>query len=136
MEPKLPIVKQYLGNFVTNLNRCDEVVLFAFSGRPFLLMPLSTDHQKAARKMALFHAYGQTALYDASNAALQSLQGADYPNREIILITDGMDNASSARRSDVVAEASKDGVTIYAVGIGEPNAQRPAVSLGAGCSGR
>lgn len=130
MEPKLPIVKQYLSNFVTNLNRCDEVVLFAFSGHPFLLMPLSTDHQKAARNMALFHAYAQTALYDATSAALKSLQGADYPNRKIILITDGMDNASSARRSDVVAEASKDGVAIYAVGIGEANAQRPAVSSG------
>jgi VWFA-related protein len=130
MEPKLPIVKQYLGNFVTNLNRCDEVVLFAFSGSPFLLMPLSTDHQKVAREMKLFHAYGQTALYDATNAALQSLQGADYPKRKIILITDGMDNVSSARRRDVLVEASKDGVTIYVVGIGEPNAQRPAVSSG------
>jgi len=122
MTPKLPTVEKSLGSLVENLNRCDEVMLMAFSSRPYLLLPLSTNHKIAATRIGLFHAYGQTALYDATKAALQSLAEADYPNRRLILITDGMDNASAATQEEVVAEARKYDVPIYAVGIGEPNA--------------
>jgi Ca-activated chloride channel homolog len=122
MVPKLPNVEQSLGNFVQNLNRCDEVILYAFSGQSYLMMPFSTDHQMTAQKMEMFHAYGPTALYDATRTALQSLAVADYPSRTVILITDGIDNASIADKKDVVEQARKEGVRIYAVGIGDPNA--------------
>ena len=123
MVPKLPVVKQSLGNLVQNLNRCDEVILYSFSGPTFLLMPFSTDHKTTAEKMELFHAYGPTAIYDAVRTALQSLAVADYPDRVIILITDGIDNTSIAEEKDVVEQARKDGVPIYAVGIGDPNSK-------------
>lgn len=131
MEPKLPVVKQSLGNFVENLNRCDEVVVFAFSGHTYLLLPFSIDHQLAAKRMELFHAYGQTTLYDATYNALQMLATADYPNRKIILITDGIDNHSTVTQDEVVALAKTDGVPIYAVGIGDPNAvQQHSAAVG------
>ncbi len=121
MRSKLPIVKQSLDDFVENLNRCDEVVLFAFSSRPILLLPFSTDHHVTAEAME-FRPYGPSALYDATNTALQSLEGADYPNRKLILITDGIDNSSAASENEVAARAKRNGVPIYAVGIGDPNA--------------
>jgi VWFA-related protein len=123
MVPKLPIVKQSLTSFVTNLNRCDEVILYSFSGPTSVLMPFSTDHQMTAEKIELLHAYGQTAIFDAVRTALQSLAVADYANRAIVLITDGIDNASIAEEKDVVEQARKDRVPIYAVGIGDPNAK-------------
>jgi len=123
MVPKLPIVKQSLGSFVTNLNRCDEVILIAFSGNPYLLMPFSTDHQLAAEKIELLHAYGPTAIFDAVRMALQSLSVADYTNRAIILVTDGIDNSSIAEQKDVVEQATTDRAPIYAVGIGDTNAK-------------
>jgi Ca-activated chloride channel homolog len=118
---KLPIVKQSLGKFVTNLNQCDEVALFTFSRRVDLLMPFSTDHRMVVDRMDLFHGYGPTAIYDATDAALEELAHADYPNRVILLVTDGIDNYSIATREQVVAQATKDGVPIYAVGIGDPD---------------
>jgi VWFA-related protein len=123
MVPKLPIVKESLVSFVTNLNRCDEVILFAFTGTTYLLMPFSTDHKMAAEKIERLHAYGQTAIFDATRTALQSLAVADYTNRAIVLITDGIDNSSIAEEKDVVEQARKDGVPIYAVGIGDTNAK-------------
>jgi Ca-activated chloride channel homolog len=123
MVPKLPIVKQSLVSFVTNLNRCDELILFAFTGTTYLLMPFSTDHKMAAEKIERLHAYGQTAIFDASRTALQSLAVADYTNRAIILITDGIDNSSIAEEKDVVEQARKDRVPIYGVGIGDTNAK-------------
>ncbi len=123
MASKLPIVKQSLGEFVKNLNRCDEVGLFAFNSQVFLLQPFSTDHEMTAESIELLNASGKSALYDATNAALQRLERSDYPNRKLILIADGIDNSSTVTEQAVVARATNDGIPIYAVGIGDPNAK-------------
>jgi Ca-activated chloride channel family protein len=132
MEPKLAMVKLRLGNLVENLNRCDEVMLFGFSTKPDLVQSFTTDHQIVATQMEGLHAYGQTALYDVTNAALQSLEDADYPNRTIILITDGMDNTSTATREEVAAQARKHGVPIYSIGIGDPTEPEGRISVAIG----
>ena len=123
MTSKLPIVRQSLGEFVKNLNRCDEVGLFAFNSQVFLLQPFSTDHEMTAEKIELLNASGKSALYDATNAALQRLERSGYPNRKLVLIADGIDNSSTVTEQAVVARATKDGIPIYAVGIGDPNAK-------------
>ncbi len=131
MGPKLPTVKQTLGDFVKNLNPCDAVILFAFNSQVYMLQPFSTDHQMTAEKMELFNPSGKSALYDATNAALQRLEGAEYPNRKLILISDGIDNSSVVTEQAVGARATKDGIPIYAVGIGDPNApETTGVNIG------
>jgi VWFA-related protein len=132
MEPKLAMVKLRLGNLVENLNRCDEVMLFGFSTKPDLVQSFTTDHQMVATQMEGLRAYGQTALYDVTNAALQSLEDADYPNRTIILITDGMDNTSKATREEVAAQARKHGVPIYSIGIGDPTEPEGRIGVAIG----
>ena len=130
MGTKLPIVRQPLRDFVSNLNRCDEVAVFAFNNQTYMLQPFSTDHEMTVERMK-FYATGSSALYDATNIALQSLEGADYPNRKLVLISDGIDHGSATRESDVAARATKDGVPIYAVGIGDPNApEKSGIAIG------
>jgi VWFA-related protein len=131
MASKLPIVRHSLGEFVKNLNRCDEVSLFAFNSQVFQLQPFSTDHEMTAERIEVLYASGKSALYDATNAALQRLEQSDYPNRKLILIADGIDNSSTVTEQVVVARATKDGIPIYAVGIGDPNApEKSGLSLG------
>lgn len=130
MVSKLPIAGQSLREFVSDLNSCDEVALFAFNSQVYLLQPLSTDHELTVEKMQ-FYATGSSALYDATNIALQSLETTDYPNRKVILISDGIDSSSAASESDVAARATKDGIPIYAVGIGDPNApEKSGIAIG------
>jgi VWFA-related protein len=124
MASRLSTVKQSLRDFVENLNPCDEVTVFAFNSQVSLIQPFSTDHQMTAERMELFNVYGKSALYDATNAAVQSLEGADYHNRKLILIADGIDTSSVVTEQAVVARATKDGVPIYAIGIGNPNAPK------------
>ena len=125
---KLPIAKQSLGGFVKNLNRCDEVSVFAFNRQVVLLQPFTADHQMAAERME-FNAHGPNAIYDATNTALLSLEGADYPNRKLVLVADGLDDSSATSEREVVARATKDGIPIYAIGIGDPNAKN-GVAIG------
>jgi VWFA-related protein len=131
MASKLPIVKQSLGDFVKSLNLCDPVILIAFNSQVYLLQPFSTDHQMTADRMELLNASGKSALYDATNAALQRLERADYPNRKLVLISDGIDDSSTITEQAIVARATKDGIPIYAVGIGDPNApEKSGIAIG------
>src|SRR5579863_6167371 len=64
MVPKIPQAKAAIAEFISNLNPRDDVFLFAFSDRPFLLQGFTTNHAAVMSRLALLHAFGQTALYD------------------------------------------------------------------------
>ena len=57
---------------------------------------------------------------------------AHYPNRQLILITDGVDNASKITKADLIAEVQKEQVPIYAIGIGNPKASHFPAAIGFG----
>jgi VWFA-related protein len=122
MTPKLPQARAAIEQFVTALNPQDEVFLFAFSTRPFQLQPLTTDHNALIRRLPLLHAYGQTALFDTIGAGISEAQQSHNRRKVLLVITDGMDNASSSTADDVVRAARSSGVLVYSIGIGDPNA--------------
>ncbi len=130
MAPKLPTVLEALKNLLSSIDPCDQVALMAFSAHVFMLQPLTLQHDLVTKRLELLHAYGQSAIYDALSVALKILNNATYQNRAILLITDGMDNASKSTLEAVLAEEKDRRVPIYAIGIGNPNApsgQRLAV---------
>jgi len=122
MQPKIPQARAAIAEFLRNLNDKDDVFLYAFSSRPFMLQPFTTNHELVERRLALLHAYGQTALFDTIMQGLSMVERGRFDKRAILLITDGMDNTSSSTVNDVIAEARKLGVLVYTIGIGNPNA--------------
>ena len=85
--------------------------MFAFSDRPYRLLPFTTDHQAAIQRLSLLQANGETALYDSIAEAIGYAQNsADYPNRTIVVITDGMDTKSKITKNDLVAKSKSSGV--------------------------
>jgi len=130
MQPKLPQARAAIVEFLRNLNDRDEVSLFAFSGRPFMLQGFTTDHSLVASRLGLLHAMGPTSLYDAVVTGLVMLQRGHYDKRALLVVTDGIDNTSTHALDDVVAMARRQGVLIYSIGIGDPNAGPLAVQIG------
>ena len=122
MQPKLPQARAAIVEFLRNLNDRDDVALFAFSGRPFMLQTFTTDHSLVADRLGLLHAMGPTSLYDAISTGLVMLQRGRYDKRALLVVTDGIDNTSAHSLDDVVALARRQGVLIYSIGIGDPNA--------------
>lgn len=122
MQPKLAQARAAITEFVQNLNPQDDVFLFAFSSRPFLLQPFTTNHYLILSRLELLHAYGQTALFDTILDGLLMVQHGRYDKKALLVITDGMDNTSEATLGQVIAEARRMGVLIYSIGIGDPNA--------------
>jgi Ca-activated chloride channel family protein len=73
------------------------------------------------RRLALLHAYGQTALFDVIMQGLNMVQRGRYDKKALLVVTDGMDNTSGSTVNEVVAQARREGVLVYSIGIGDPN---------------
>src|SRR6202140_95141 len=132
MEPKIPQARAAIAQFLRDLNDRDDVFLFAFSSHPFLLQPFTTNHDLVMRRLALLHAYGQTALFDVIMQGLQMVQRGRYDKKARLVVTDGMDNTSASTVNDVVAQARRMGVLVYSIGIGNPNGGSGGVALSIG----
>ncbi len=131
MEPKIPQAQAAIAEFIRNLNPRDDVFLFAFSDHPFLLQPFTTNHAAVMSRLALLHAYGRTALYDVILDGLIMVSRGRYDKKALLVVTDGMDTASSSDLAQVVTQARRQGVLVYSIGIGDPNvAGGPGFLLG------
>jgi len=129
MERKIPQARAAIAEFVGDLNPLDDVFLFAFSTRPFLLQPFTTNHSKVKSRLALLHAYGRTALYDVVFDGLIMVSRGRYDKKALLVVTDGMDNSSFCSLDQVVAQARRQGVLIYSIGIGDPNVSETGLAI-------
>jgi Ca-activated chloride channel homolog len=121
MKPKIGQAQAAISEFIRDLNSRDDVFLFAFESRPFLLQPFTTNHYLVLSRLSLLHAYGQTSLYDTVLDGLLMVQHGQYDKKALLVVTDGMDNQSQSSLNQVIRQARGMGVLIYSIGIGQPN---------------
>jgi len=129
MEPKIPQARAAISEFLNDLNQDDDVFLFAFSARPFLLQNFTENHALVASRLGLLHAYGQTALFDAILDGLLMVEHGRYDKKVLLVVTDGMDNSSQSTLEQVIGQARRLGVLIYSIGIGDPNSGSSGFSI-------
>ncbi|HVB78366.1 MAG TPA: VWA domain-containing protein [Candidatus Binataceae bacterium] len=121
MEPKIPQARAAIAQFIRDLNSNDDIFLYAFSDQQFLLQPFTVNHELVMRRLGLLHAYGDTAIFDTIIDGLYTVNRGRYDKKALLVVTDGMDNASRATLLQVVVRARRRGVLIYSIGIGDPN---------------
>ncbi len=102
MTPKIPQARAAIAEFIGQLNDRDDVFLFAFSDRDYLLQPFTTDHRTVLRQLSLLNAYGETALFDTIIDGLVLLRHGTWDKKALL-------------------DARRMGVLIYSIGIGEEN---------------
>ena len=98
----------------------DRIGLVAFSGRSFVLCPLTLDY----RACQIFVEYLDTdlipvkgtAIADAIRKSVQALGKEKNRSKALILITDGEDHEGDVLSA--AAEAKEEGVKIFPIGIG------------------
>jgi Ca-activated chloride channel homolog len=121
MSPKRAEVVAAAVAFARGSNPLDQMFVVHFSDHSRLGLPPQTpftgDASELERAIAGFDLGGTTALYDALMFAQQQFQRALYSRRILLIITDGADNSSTANLGDVVTNAQKAGVVLFAVGM-------------------
>jgi len=96
--------------FVVNFN---EHVSFGLPGNK----PFTDQLDELEGALSRISTTGETALYDAVAASLERLDKGNRDKKALIVISDGGDNASTRKLSQIMAAARRSGATIYTVGI-------------------
>jgi VWFA-related protein len=96
--------------FVVDFN--DDVLSELMKGKAF-----SNDPKELEQAVTAVTARGRTALYDAVSEGLHHLQYGHLQKKALIIISDGGDNASHLKYSQVLAQARQSQALIYSVGL-------------------
>jgi Ca-activated chloride channel homolog len=144
-EDRLKQAQRGLRDFLALLTPADRVGLIRFASRVQTVEPIRTvkeSRSRLLRRIRLFVADGDTALYDATIRAVRAVRALRDPSRinAVVLLTDGNDTAERATESDVLAplkaQSENEGVTVrvFTIAYGE-NANDVTLERIAGASG-
>ena len=134
-------VQQVVKAFIAE-RESDRVGLIVFGDKAYMQLPFTRDLATASTLvdlMAVAMAGPQTALGDAIGLSIHAFESSSIEERILILLTDGNDTASRMTPINAAAIAARNGVEIYTIGIGDPQAtgeDRVDFSLLADIAGR
>ncbi|HKN61247.1 MAG TPA: VWA domain-containing protein [Candidatus Acidoferrales bacterium] len=121
MGPKLPEVASAVSSFAHSSNPQDELFVVDFNDDVSveLLGGKAFTNDPAELEKALFsvRARGRTALYDAVAEGLLHLRLGHFDRKALIIVSDGGDNASQQKFSQVLALAQQSQVLIYSIAL-------------------
>jgi len=121
MGSKLPDVISAVSSFAHSSNPQDEMFVVDFNddvsiermnGKSF-----SNDAKDLEKALTAVSAHGRTALYDAVSEGLHHLQYGHLEKKALIIISDGGDNASHLKYSQVLALARQSHSMIYSIAL-------------------
>jgi Ca-activated chloride channel family protein len=117
---RVEVVKSVVANFIAQRPN-DRIGMIAFAGRPYLVSPLTLDHDwliENLDRVRIGSVEDGTAIGSALGAAVNSLRDQPSKSRVVVLLTDGVNNSGSIQ-PELAAEAAKAlGVRVYTIGVG------------------
>ena len=129
MGAKLDTSRRAVVEFLKTLNAADEALLVEFSDQADLAVAWTGEAGVIERKMASATSGGLTAMLDAVHIGLQEMKRAKNPRKALLIISDGGDNNSKYKSSQIADLVREADVQIYAMGVFEPS-----LSFGLGLS--
>src|SRR5262245_4498204 len=124
---KIGEARESIRYFVEGLKKDDQAAIMTFAdGEIDTLAPFGTNRETILARLDLVKAYGQTALNDAIAAAPNVVQQEPSGRKAIVLITDGIDNASKLSLFEAMSAARRVDVPIYAIGFAASTAETGA----------
>ncbi len=117
---RLEVVKSVVAKFVGERPN-DKLGMVAFAGRPYLVSPLTLDHEFLAKRLAgvqLGQVEDGTAIGSAIASSVSHLRDSNAKSRIIILLTDGVNNAGAVNPLTAAEAAKALGIKIYTIGAG------------------
>lgn len=107
--------------FARSSNPEDEMFVVHFNENVTMGLPadqaFTSDAGQLRAALAGISASGKTALYDAIAAALEHLRRGRWKKKVLIVVTDGGDNASKRKFSQILKMAQQSDAIVYTVGL-------------------
>ncbi len=117
---RIEVVKNVVDKFVGQRPN-DKLGMVAFAGRPYMVSPLTMDHDwlaKRLKEVKLGQVEDGTAIGSAIASSVDHLRDSQAKSRIIILLTDGVNNAGAVNPLTAAEAAKALGIKIYTIGAG------------------
>jgi VWFA-related protein len=115
---KLDAAKEAVRHFVDQLRTQDRFALICFADdQVSWVTEFTSDRERFLERLLVQEGYGQTALNDAVAAAPRLVDESVQGRKAIVLITDGVDNASRLTVHEAIETARRIEVPIFTVGF-------------------
>lgn len=117
---RLDVVKSVVARFIKERPN-DRIGLVAFAGRPYLVCPLTLDHDWLQRRLESLKTNmieDGTAIGSAIASGVNRLRDRKAKSRILILLTDGMNNAGKIAPLTAAEAAETLSIKVYTIGAG------------------
>lgn len=117
---RLDVVKSVVAKFIEERPN-DRIGIVAFAHEPYLVSPLTLDHDWLLRNLERVQIGGirdGTAIGSALAASVNRLRDQPAKSRIVVLLTDGQNNAGKVAPSTAAQAAKALGVKVYTIGAG------------------
>lgn len=117
---RLDVVKPVVADFIRQRPN-DRIGLVAFAGRPYMVCPLTLDHDWLRQRLNSLHTgmiEDGTAIGSAIAAGVNRLRDQQAKSRILILLTDGVNNAGKAAPLTAAEAAAVMQIKVYTIGVG------------------
>jgi Ca-activated chloride channel family protein len=117
---RLDVVKSVVAKFI-EARPNDRIGLLAFAGAPYLVSPLTLDHDwllQNLERIRVGTVEDGTAIGSAIGAGVNRLLDQPGKSKVLILLTDGQNNAGKVTPQTAAEAASALGVKVYTIGAG------------------
>jgi VWFA-related protein len=119
VEGKLDSAKAAAHEFVSRMRSQDQAGLISFNTQTEVVQGLTSNKETLDEAIDSLVADDDTAMYDALMVAVQQLEEVGG-RKAIIVLTDGLDNSSSANINNVTNAIGPEGISISTAGLGVP----------------
>jgi Ca-activated chloride channel family protein len=118
---RIEVVKSVVARFIEERPN-DRIGLIAFAGAPYLVSPITLDHDWLQQNLERVNVAGEqddgTAIGSAIAAGVNRLRMTPAKSKVVILLTDGMNNTGKISPLAAAEAAKALGVRIYTIGVG------------------
>ena len=118
---RIEVVKSVVSKFIDE-RPSDRIGLIAFAAAPYLVSPLTLDHdwlqQNLERVSTAVGGDDGTAIGSAIAASVNRLRTTNAKSKIVVLLTDGMNNMGKISPIAAAEAAKAMGVKIYTIGVG------------------
>lgn len=117
---RLEVVKKVVDEFIEERPN-DRIGLIGFGGRPYLVCPLTLDHdwlRKRLESLTIGMVEDGTAIGSAIGSGINRLRDQDSKSRILILLTDGINNSGRVPPLVAAEAAETMGIKVYTIGAG------------------
>jgi VWFA-related protein len=117
MDNKIRQVEEALRHFIDILEPADEILVIAFNDHARVIQDFTSDRGLLARVLDKLEPAGSTAFYDAAYLAIQRVAKIPAESKAVVLVTDGVDTASTTSFDTLRELARRTEVPVFSIGL-------------------